>query len=65
MGRVVRISHVGVTVWRLRSQTENNMRGRTLEPMEGAGETYVTAKPHWWAVESNVLQVPTSFLASA
>jgi len=34
-----------------------NMRGRTLEPMEGAGETYVTAKPHWWAAESNVLQV--------
>jgi hypothetical protein len=34
-----------------------NIRDRTLEPMEGAGETYITAKRHWWAFDSNVLQV--------
>jgi hypothetical protein len=34
-----------------------NICGRTLEPMEGAGETYIEAKPRWWAVDSNLLQV--------
>lgn len=34
-----------------------NIRGRTLEPMEGAGDTIVTANPRWWSRDSNVLQV--------
>jgi hypothetical protein len=34
-----------------------NIRGRTLEPMEAAGDTFVEAKPHWWARDSAVLQV--------
>lgn len=34
-----------------------NIRGRTLEPMEGAGDTSVSAKPHWWSKDSSVLQV--------
>jgi hypothetical protein len=34
-----------------------NIRGQELEPMEGAGDTVITAKPHSWSVNSNVLDV--------
>ncbi len=34
-----------------------NIRGQTLEPMEGAGDTVMVAKPHSWSVNSNILDV--------
>jgi hypothetical protein len=36
-----------------------NIRGRMIEPtpMTGAGETVVSAKPHWWSHNSAVLDV--------
>lgn len=34
-----------------------NIRGRTLEPMQGAGDTSISIGPRWWSANSNVLEV--------
>ena len=36
-----------------------NIHGRTIDttPMQGAGLTVVSSKPHWWSADSEVLDV--------